>query len=173
MQVNITFRHLDSTEALKAHARDKVQHIQRYIDRPTEAHVVLYVENLEHKADINLKAGPFLLRGRAKSGDMYASIVRAVEKIERQAIKNKTRLIETKRQKAKNRSVEQKGGIRRSATFSLICGAFSTASPYVSSDIGAIEPGWWHSWHFCWRMGAMSLAYVTARCALAAAGRGP
>ncbi len=92
MQVNITFRHLDSTEALKAHARDKVQHIQRYIDRPSEAHVVLYVENLEHKADINLKAGPFLLRGRARSNDMYASIDAAADKIERQLKKHKEKL---------------------------------------------------------------------------------
>ena len=84
MQVNITFRHLESTEALKAHAREKVEHIQRYIDRPSEAHVVLYVDHLEHHADINLKAGPFLLRGRAKSNDMYASIDAAAEKIERQ-----------------------------------------------------------------------------------------
>jgi putative sigma-54 modulation protein len=92
MQVNITFRHLESTEALKAHARDKVEHIQRYIDRPSEAHVVLDLENLEHKADINLKAGPFLLRGRAKSGDMYASIDAAAEKIERQLKKHKEKL---------------------------------------------------------------------------------
>ena len=92
MQVNITFRHLDSTEALKSHARDKVAHIQRYIDRPSEAHVVLYVENLEHKADINLKAGPFLLRGHAKSNDMYASIDAAAEKIERQLKKHKEKL---------------------------------------------------------------------------------
>ncbi len=92
MQVNITFRHLESTEALKSHAREKVEHIQRYIDRPSEAHVVLYVENLEHKADINLKAGPFLLRGRAKSGDMYASIDAAAEKIERQLKKHKEKL---------------------------------------------------------------------------------
>ncbi len=92
MQVNITFRHLDSTEALKSHARDKIEHIQRYIDRPSEAHVVLAVENLEHKADINLKAGPFLLRGRAKSGDMYASIDAAAEKIERQLKKHKEKL---------------------------------------------------------------------------------
>jgi putative sigma-54 modulation protein len=92
MQVNITFRHLDSTEALKTHARDKVEHIQRYVDRPSEAHVVLYVENLEHHADINLKAGPFLLRGRAKSPDMYASIDAAAEKIERQLKKHKEKL---------------------------------------------------------------------------------
>ncbi len=92
MQVNITFRHLESTEALKAHARDKVEHIQRYVDRPSEAHVVLHVENLEHHADINLKAGPFLLRGRAKSPDMYASIDAAAEKIEKQLKKHKEKL---------------------------------------------------------------------------------
>ena len=92
MQVNITFRHLESTEALKAHAREKVEHIQRYVDRPSEAHVVLYVENLEHHADINLKAGPFLLRGRAKSNDMYASIDAAADKIERQLKKHKEKL---------------------------------------------------------------------------------
>lgn len=92
MQVNITFRHLESTDALKAHARDKVEHIQRYVDRPTEAHVVLYVENLEHHADINLKAGPFMLRGRAKSADMYASIDAAAERIERQLKKHKEKL---------------------------------------------------------------------------------
>ncbi len=92
MQVNITFRHLEPTEALKSHARDKVEHIQKYIDRPSEAHVVLYVENLEHKADINLKAGQFLLRGRAKSNDMYASIDAAAERIERQLKKHKEKL---------------------------------------------------------------------------------
>jgi putative sigma-54 modulation protein len=92
MQVNITFRHLESTEALKSHAREKVEHIQRYVDRPSDAHVVLYVDSLEHHADINLKAGPFLLRGRAKSGDMYASIDAAAEKIERQLKKYKEKL---------------------------------------------------------------------------------
>ena len=105
MQVNITFRHLESTEALKAHARDKVEHIQRYVDRPSEAHVVLYVENLEHHADINLKAGPFLLRGRAKSNDMYASIDAAAERIERQLKKHKEKL-------KSHKAVERTNGAR-------------------------------------------------------------
>ena len=64
MQVNITFRHLEPTEALKAHVKDKVEHVQRYVDRPTEAHAVLHVENLSHHAELTVKAGPFLLRGR-------------------------------------------------------------------------------------------------------------
>ena len=26
-----------------------------------------------------------------------------------------------------------------------------------------MDPGWWQSWHFCWRIGATSLANVTGR----------
>jgi putative sigma-54 modulation protein len=92
MQVNITFRHLDPTEALKSHAREKVEHVQRYIDRPSGAHVVLYVENLQHHADITMKAGSFLVRGQARSPDMYASIDQAAEKIEKQLKKHKERI---------------------------------------------------------------------------------
>ena len=29
------------------------------------------------------------------------------------------------------------------------------------SDIGAIEPGSWHDWHFAWRIGATSRVIVT------------
>jgi putative sigma-54 modulation protein len=92
MQVNITFRHLEPTEALKDHVKDKVAHIQRYIDRPTEAHAVLHLENLSHHAEITMKAGPFSVRGRGKSEDMYASIDAAADKIERQLKKHKERV---------------------------------------------------------------------------------
>ncbi len=92
MQVNITFRHLDPTEALKAHVRDRVEHVQRYIDRASEAHAVLHVENLDHHAEITVKAGRFLLRGTSRSQDMYASIDAAAEKIERQLKKHKSKL---------------------------------------------------------------------------------
>ena len=92
MQVNITFRHLEPTEALKSHVKGRVEHVQRYIDRPSEAHAVLHVENLSHHAEITVKAGRFLLRGTAKTKDMYASIDEAADKIERQLKKHKAKL---------------------------------------------------------------------------------
>ena len=92
MQVNITFRHLEPTEALKSHVKGRVEHVQRYIDRPSEAHAVLHVENMAHHAEITVKAGRFLLRGTAKSKDMYASIDEAADKIERQLKKHKGKL---------------------------------------------------------------------------------
>ncbi len=92
MQVNITFRHLEPTEALKSHVRGRVEHVQRYLDRPTEAHAVLHVENLHHHAEITLKAGRYRLRGTARSQDLYASIDAAADKIERQLKKHKERI---------------------------------------------------------------------------------
>jgi putative sigma-54 modulation protein len=92
MQVNITFRHLEPTEALKSHIKGRVEHVQRYIDRPSEAHAVLHVENFDHHAEITVKAGRFLLRGTARSQDMYASIDQAADKIERQLKKHKEKL---------------------------------------------------------------------------------
>ena len=105
MQVNITFRHLDPTEALKAHVKGRVEHVQRFIDRPSEAHAVLHVENLDHHAEITVKAGRFLLRGTARSPDMYASIDAAADKIERQLKKHKGRITDL-HHKANGRAAE-------------------------------------------------------------------
>ena len=92
MQVNITFRHLEPTDALKTHVRDRVAHVGRYIDRPSEAYAVLHVENLDHHAEITVKAGRFLLRGTGRSQDMYASIDAAADRIEKQLKKHKGRI---------------------------------------------------------------------------------
>ena len=92
MQLNITFRHLEPTEALKDHVRARVEHVGRHVDRPSEAHAVLHVENLQHHAEITVKAGRFLLRGTARSPDMYASIDAATDRIERQLKKHKEKL---------------------------------------------------------------------------------
>jgi len=92
MQFNITFRNLDATEALKDYARDRVERVNKYVDRPTEAHVVLSLERYLHHADIGIHAGRYFLRGREKSPDMYASIDLAMDKIERQLKRYKEKL---------------------------------------------------------------------------------
>jgi putative sigma-54 modulation protein len=92
MQVNITFRHLEPTDALKTHVRERVAHVGKFIDRPSEAHAVLHVENLDHHAEITVKAGRFRLRGTGRSQDMYASIDAAADRIEKQLKKHKSKL---------------------------------------------------------------------------------
>src|SRR3954469_20592021 len=92
MQLNITFRHFEPIDSLKNYARDKVERAHKYLDSAGEAHVVLSLERHLHHADITITSGPFVLRGREKSEDMYASIDLAMDKIERQLRRYKERL---------------------------------------------------------------------------------
>lgn len=92
MQLNITFRNLSSSDALKEYAQDKVERVHKYLDRAGEAHVVLSLERHLHHADITIQSGAWLLRGREKSEDMYASIDLAMDKIERQLRRYKEKL---------------------------------------------------------------------------------
>ena len=92
MQVSVTFRHMDPTQALKDFASDKVTRIEKYIQTPMDANVVLSTERYMHKADITIKAHGFMMRGQEKSDDMYASIDGAVDKIERQVRKYRKKL---------------------------------------------------------------------------------
>jgi putative sigma-54 modulation protein len=93
MQVNITFRNMFATDALRNHVQDKLgKVVDKYLDKVTEAHVTLSLERYLHQADINLHAGHFHVRGKEKSEDMYASIDTAIDKIEKQLKKHKERL---------------------------------------------------------------------------------
>ncbi|MBZ4407705.1 ribosome-associated translation inhibitor RaiA [Myxococcus sp. MISCRS1] len=85
MQFNITFRQFGASDSLKEYAREKVERVNKLLDRAGEAHVVLWLEaNHIHHADITVHSGAWVLRGRDKSSDMYASIDLAMDKIERQ-----------------------------------------------------------------------------------------
>ena len=93
MQVNITFRNMFATDALRNHVQEKLgKVVDKYLDKVTEVHVTLSLERYLHHADINLHAGHFHVRGKDKSEDMYASIDTAIDKIETQLKKHKDRL---------------------------------------------------------------------------------
>jgi putative sigma-54 modulation protein len=92
MQLSITFRHLDASDSLKDYARERVERVNKYLNHAGEAHIVLSLERHLHHADITIHAGPFVMRGRDKSGDMYASLDLAMDKIEKQLLRYKDRI---------------------------------------------------------------------------------
>lgn len=84
MQTSVTFRHMNASDPIKEHSLEKVERIKKFLDDAAEVHVVLSIERHMHKADINIQSRGMYIRGEESSSDMYNSIDRAIEKIERQ-----------------------------------------------------------------------------------------
>jgi putative sigma-54 modulation protein len=93
LQANVTFRHMEASDALKDYVNDKIARVEKYLHPPVEAHVVLSVEKYTHHAEISVSAGGVQIHGAEKSEDMYSSIDLAMDKIERQAQKHKERIM--------------------------------------------------------------------------------
>lgn len=106
MQVSVTFRHIEPTEALKQFAAEKVARIERYVTSSSDATIVLSVEKYMHQADITIKAHGMLMRGKDKSEDMYASIDGAVSKIERQVKRYRNKITSHKPKEGQSAKVK-------------------------------------------------------------------
>lgn len=92
MDINVTFRHAESSRVLKDHIEDKIQRLGKYLIKPTNAHVTLNVEGTRHVAEITLSENHSLFNARVLSHDMYLSVDRALAKIERQLKKYKEKI---------------------------------------------------------------------------------
>lgn len=88
MQVLVTFRHMEATEALRQYAEHKVARVHKLMRRPIEAHVVLSVNKRRHVAEILLSGEHLHVNATEETGDLYSAIDLAMDKIERQIQKH-------------------------------------------------------------------------------------
>jgi putative sigma-54 modulation protein len=91
MQVLVTFRHMEATDALRQYAEHKVARIHKLMRRPIEAHVVLSVNKRRHIAEIILSGEHLHANATEETGDLYSAIDLAMDKIERQIQKAVTK----------------------------------------------------------------------------------
>lgn len=93
MIVTVNGKNVEVTPALREYAEKKVTKIGKFFEKsPIGSQVTLSTERGKHIVDITVQVNGLLLRGEEKTNDMYASIDGAVEKIERQVQKFKTRI---------------------------------------------------------------------------------
>ena len=98
MQINVTGRHREITEAIRGYCVGKLEHALADVPRLTHVHVVLAVEKHRQQAEIVLQALHHTMEARAESDDLYASIDAAVEKVRRQVDKQRDRIADHKGQ---------------------------------------------------------------------------
>jgi putative sigma-54 modulation protein len=91
MQISMTFRHMDASDAMKQLITEKVTKVKKYLHGPIEANVVLSVERYLQACDVTISAGGQIYKGHEETDDMYASIDKVMDKIERQIDKSKGR----------------------------------------------------------------------------------
>ena len=84
MNINITFRQMVGSDAVKAHVHDKTAKLQKFLRQPMNANVTLAVEGLDHIAEVALASGSEHFHATERSADMYASIDMVHDKLERQ-----------------------------------------------------------------------------------------
>ncbi|MBI4279310.1 MAG: ribosome-associated translation inhibitor RaiA [Armatimonadetes bacterium] len=102
MNVIVQGRQIEVTEALKDYATRKVEKITKYFNHIQEAQVVLRVERRRsvgraQVVEVTVWGDGLVLRGEEATGDMYASIDRVVEQLEKQIGKYRSRMIDKRR----------------------------------------------------------------------------
>lgn len=96
-QIHIVGKNIEVTPALRAHADEKMQSLQKRYDHINSINVILHVEKDDQIADATLHLNGIELHATASSTDMYHSIDAMTEKLLAQLIKHKEKVIESHR----------------------------------------------------------------------------
>jgi putative sigma-54 modulation protein len=99
MQVHYTERYAKISDAEKKKAARKFAKIHRILSahRDLEAHVVFSKNGADVEAEVTLHALQHTLVVTDRNGDAFTALNHALTKLEKQALKNKVKLIETRR----------------------------------------------------------------------------
>lgn len=92
MKITVTGKNIDVTDALRENALKKISKLEKYFNPDVEAQVTLSVQKNHHIIEVTIPFGGIILRGEEVTEDMYSSIDKVLEKLEKQIRKHKTRL---------------------------------------------------------------------------------
>lgn len=92
MQTSVTFKNLEPSDQLRDFVTSKLNRLDKLLDNPSEAQVVLSVEKFRHSTEIRLKGGRMNIVCREESTDMHSSIDLALDKLEKQLKKQKEKV---------------------------------------------------------------------------------
>ena len=90
MNLNVTGNHhLNITPAIRDYIVAKLERVTRHFDHVIDVNVVLSVEKLRQKVEVNLHTRGKDIHVEAVDADMYAAIDALADKLDRQVLKHK------------------------------------------------------------------------------------
>lgn len=113
MQISVTGRHFDITDAIRDYTHERV--VRTFSDYPRldTVHVILSVEKYRHRAEVVIHAPHHIrVEAEAESNDMYASLDEALERAERQLRRHWEKMTDHKNREGLGRlEKELQGGL--------------------------------------------------------------
>lgn len=97
MKFEYTGRHVEVTPGIRKHVEDhfkKLDHI--FNGTEASAHVIITVEKNRHIGEVVVFWRDHTLTAKEMNADMYMALTRAIEKVEKQAMKLKKKIIDRK-----------------------------------------------------------------------------
>ncbi len=92
MKFIVCGKNLEVTESLKERAIKKVGKLEKFFNPDTEAHITMSVQKNRQIVEVTIPFNGVVLRAEEANDDMYASIDKAIDILERQIRKYKTKL---------------------------------------------------------------------------------
>lgn len=89
MNLTVTGHHIEVTPAIRDYVTDKVKKVTRHFDHVIDVNVILSVEKLVQKAEVNVHVSGKDIFVQAEDADLYAAIDSLVDKLDRQVVKHK------------------------------------------------------------------------------------
>lgn len=96
MEIIIRGDKLRITKAMRDYINEKIGKLEKYLENSdtVKATVVAKIRNHEQMVEITIPLNSFILRSEEAKEDIYSAVDVAIDKIERQIRKNKTKLVD-------------------------------------------------------------------------------
>lgn len=92
MKLIVKGKQVDVTDSIDGYIRKKMEKLEKYFDQIMEATATVSVEKHRQIFEVTLQAKRAIIRAEEESENIYTSIDRVVEKLERQIMKYKEKL---------------------------------------------------------------------------------
>jgi len=92
MRINITDKDGTASDAIKQYAEKKVRKLERYFRNLESVEIEQTTERGQHIVELNVEGDGVFLRSEERCNDLYAAVDNAVDKMERQVKRFKTRV---------------------------------------------------------------------------------
>jgi putative sigma-54 modulation protein len=93
MNLQLTGHQLDITPSIRAYVTSKLERITRHFDHVIDVNVILSVDKLQQRIEANVHVPGSDIFCESSHQDMYAAIDTLMDKLDRQIIKHKEKVI--------------------------------------------------------------------------------